>query len=405
VIAERPFIGTSLRTARRITAFAFLLSSSFAVSAVILHALSGGAPRVGLQTVDVLAWATGALTYAVVGVVVAWRRSSNTVGWIFLLIGLLGTSGVLGVSYATFAAATGAPGGAIAAWYSSCELAIGTGFILIVFLLLFPTGRLPSRRWIPVLGVGLVGIGLTTIGLALSPGELIAFPVENPYGLAPAAAPSIWLSRDVGIVFLVVAASAAVASVLMRLLGADRVQRQQLKWMGAAVAVLALGAVVNLIQGGGRTGYGEAAGSFALDCIPVAAGVAILRYRLYDIDRLVHRTFVYAATSASIALTFFVSIVALQPVLRPLTSGSELAVAASTLISFALFQPIRRRVQDSVNRRFDRSRYDAARTLDLFADRLRDEVDLDALRGDLLGAVHTTMSPTHASLWLRERTR
>jgi hypothetical protein len=402
---ERPFIGTSLTTARWVAALAFLFSSSFAVSALTLHALSAGSPRIALQTIDVLAWATGALTYAVVGLVVAWRRSSNAVGWVFQLIGLLGTSGVLGVSYATFAAATGAPGGAIAAWYSSCELAVGTGFILIIFLLLFPTGRLPSRLWIPVLGLGFVGIAFTTIGLALSPGELIAFPVENPVRVAGAAAPAIGLVRDVGIVFLVVAAIAALGSVVVRLLSADHVERQQLKWMGAAVGVLALAAVVNVVQGTGRTGFGEAGSSLALDCIPVAAGIAILRYRLYEIDRLVHRTFVYGATSAAIALTFFASIVALQPVLRPLTSGSELTVAASTLLSFGLFQPIRRRVQDAVNRRFDRSRYDAARTLDLFADRLRDEVDLDALRGDLLSAVHTTMSPAHASLWLREGTR
>jgi len=135
--------------------------------------------------------------------------------------------------------------------------------------------------------------------------------------------------------------------------------------------------------------------------LPVAVAVAILRYRLYDIDLLINRTVVYGATSAAIALTFFVGILALQAPLVPLTSGSELTVAASTLISFALFQPIRRRVQDAVDRRFDRARYDAARTLEAFADRLREEVDLDALRGDLLTAVERTMAPAHASVWLR----
>jgi hypothetical protein len=137
--------------------------------------------------------------------------------------------------------------------------------------------------------------------------------------------------------------------------------------------------------------------------LPIAVAIAIFRYRLYDIDVLINRTVVYGATSAAIAATFFLGIVALQAVLRPLTSGSELAIAASTLVSFALFQPIRRRVQDGVNRRFDRSRYDAVRTLDTFADDLRDEVDLDALRSELIGAVSRTMSPAHASLWLRER--
>jgi hypothetical protein len=137
--------------------------------------------------------------------------------------------------------------------------------------------------------------------------------------------------------------------------------------------------------------------------IPIATGLAVLRYRLYDIDLLINRTLVYAATSAAIAAMFFVGIVALQALLRPLTNGSELAIAVSTLISFALFQPVRRRIQKTVDRRFDRSRYDAARTLDAFADRLRDEVNLDALREDLLVSVQQTMAPAHMSLWLRER--
>ena len=139
-----------------------------------------------------------------------------------------------------------------------------------------------------------------------------------------------------------------------------------------------------------------------MDLIPISVAIAILRYRLYDIDLLIKRTLVYGATSAAIAVTFFLGVVALQRALTPLTSGSELAVAASTLFSFALFQPIRRRVQDAVNRRFDRSRYNAARTVDGFADQLRDEVNLDELRVDLLGAVQLTMAPAHVSLWLRK---
>jgi hypothetical protein len=143
----------------------------------------------------------------------------------------------------------------------------------------------------------------------------------------------------------------------------------------------------------------------SLASIPVWLAIAILRHRLYDIDLLIKRTVVYGATSAAIAITFFLGLVGLQPVLRPVTSGSEWAIAASTLVAFALFQPIRRRVQGAVDRRFDRSRYDAARTLDAFADDLRDEVDLDALRSELLGAVSRTMSPAHASLWLRDHAK
>jgi hypothetical protein len=150
-------------------------------------------------------------------------------------------------------------------------------------------------------------------------------------------------------------------------------------------------------------GLGPAIALLAIDLIPISVAIAILRYRLYDIDLLIKRTLVYGATTAAIGVSFFVGLVALQAGLRPLTSGSEVAVAASTLFSFALFQPIRRRVQDAVNRRFDRARYNAARTVDSFAD--RDEVDLIELRADLLGEVQLTMAPAHVSLWLRERPR
>ena len=143
----------------------------------------------------------------------------------------------------------------------------------------------------------------------------------------------------------------------------------------------------------------------SLASIPVWLAIAVLRHRLYDIDLLIKRTVVYGATSAAIATTFFLGTVALQAVLRPLMSGSELAIAASTLVSFVVFQPIRGRIQVAVDQRFDRSRYDAARTVDGFAERLRDEVDLDQVRADLLSSVQQTMAPAHTSLWLRAQSR
>jgi hypothetical protein len=152
-------------------------------------------------------------------------------------------------------------------------------------------------------------------------------------------------------------------------------------------------------------GLGTLVAAVALDLIPISVAIAILRYRLYDIDRLINRTVVYAVTTAAIGVTFFGGVVVLPALLRPLISSSEIAVAVSTLVCFALFQPLRSRVQNAVDRRFDRSRYDAVRTLDAFSVRLRDEVDLDSVRGELLDAVGATLSPTHASLWLRERAR
>jgi hypothetical protein len=139
----------------------------------------------------------------------------------------------------------------------------------------------------------------------------------------------------------------------------------------------------------------------AFACVPVAIGIAILRYRLYDIDVLIRRTLVYGATTGAIALAFFGGIVVLQAVLRPVTSGSELAVAISTLASFALFQPVRGRIQRAVDRRFYRAKYDAEHTVDAFAARLRDDVDLDSVRVELLDAVTDTLQPAHASVWIR----
>jgi hypothetical protein len=177
-------------------------------------------------------------------------------------------------------------------------------------------------------------------------------------------------------------------------------ERQQLKWLAYWAALLVASIVVNVAATNQVT---VALTNLVISGLPITVAIAIFRYRLYDIDLLIKRTFVYGATSAAIAATFYLGIVALQGLLRPITLGSELPVAASTLVSFALFQPIRRRVQGAVDQRFDRSRYDAARTVDAFADRLRDEVDLDALRAELLGIVSRTMSPTHASIWLKDR--
>ena len=402
--AERPFIRTNIATARWVAALFGVVASVFAVSALVLDALLGNAPRLALQTADVVAWATGALTYALVGVVVAWRRPGHAIGWLFLLIGVFGTSGCLGVAYTALAVLTGSPGAEIAAWYSSCEYVIGSGLILNVFVLLFPTGRVPSPRWTPVLASGLLGMFLTTLGLGFYAGQLIAFPLANPFGLADASEAIVSIGA-LGVALQFVAACAAIASVGVRLVRADRVERQQLKWMGAAVFIVIAGAVVVGAEGISRRAFGQAVGSLALNCIPIAAGIAILRYRLYDIDLVVNRALVYGGTTALIGGVFFGGVVILQTLIAPFTSGNEIAVAGSTLGSLAVFQSLRSRVQHIVDQRFYRSRYDAARTLDEFSVRLRDEVDLGAVHDHLLDAVGQTMQPATASLWLREQAR
>jgi hypothetical protein len=193
---------------------------------------------------------------------------------------------------------------------------------------------------------------------------------------------------------------------VVRFRRAHGIEREQLKWILYAATVVGIGLVAQIpisiaMAPDAAANASNAIATSAFACVPVAIGIAVLRYRLYDIDVLIRRTIVYGATTGAIAVAFFGGIVVLQAVLDPLTSGSELAVAASTLLSFALFQPLRRRFQSAVDRRFYRSRYDAARTLDAFSVRLRDEADLDAVRGGLLDAVRDTLHPADASVWLR----
>jgi hypothetical protein len=197
------------------------------------------------------------------------------------------------------------------------------------------------------------------------------------------------------------------AAILARFRTATGNERQQLKWFAYASSIFLVLLAVSILFPlfSYLAGLGPTLAVMVMDLIPISVAIAILRYRLYDIDRLINRTLVYAVTTGAIALTFFGGVVVLPALLRPIISGSEVAVAVSTLVCFALFQPLRSRVQNAVDRRFDRSRYDTVRTLDTFSVRLRDELDLDSVRGELLDAVGTTLSPTHASLWLRERAR
>jgi len=355
------------------------------------------------------------LTYVVVGVVLTRRLPRHPVGWLLLGTGtffqLSAAAG--GYAWAAFIRAPGTlPLGEVA-------LLIGFAWIpalgcLFLAVMLFPTGRLPSRRWrLPAALVVIVFVLMYAGSLANR-----EFPVRQsffgeggpPLNVASPLAIDASLATLLGylpatplafVVFLI-----PMAMVVARFRAAVGKERQQLKWFVYTSSIMVLSFVVTNVVPGPFSILPllvplEAV--VAINLVPISVAIAILRYRLYDIDVLINRTIVYGATSAAIALTFFLGLVALQGALRPITSGSDLAVAASTLLSFALFQPIRRRVQDVVNQRFDRARYNAARTVDGFADRLRDEVNLVELRTDLLGAVQLTMAPAHVSLWLRER--
>jgi hypothetical protein len=273
-------------------------------------------------------------------------------------------------------------------------------------LVLFPTGRPPSSRWrllIPGLA-GVTALQAVTYALGENPGQTV--PYTRPLVITGADPALSALQVASNVLFGTVMLGALVA-LISRARRARGVERQQLKWVAYSAGVLAAFSPILIAAAATHDSTllvpSSILGGLLFMNVLVSMGIAILRYRLYDIDLLINRTVVYGATSATIVIAFLVGVLTLQALLRSFTGGSELAVAASTLASFALFQPIRRRVQDTVDRRFYRARYDASRTLDNFAKRLSNEVDLDALRSDLLDAVHETMAPASMSLWLRER--
>ena len=393
-------LGRVERVAARLAWSLALLYGLIAGTALLLGPRNGGA----FDDVSITLLFSFA-GYAVVGGLLSTRRPRNPIGWLMLGMSLSGATTVLADQWSIYGLIT-APGSLpapeLAGWVA-LWLAPIAGLINIFLLFVFPSGHLPSSRWRPVVStVAIVAAGVTLLTAFGSPGSQAHPEIVNPFHLSqlrPAfdlLYPASWLS--IGLFVL------AVASLVARYRRALQAERQQLKWIvlaGLFTAVIAVGGAAlegPVIQTPALLGV-------ALLALPAGIGIAILRHRLFDIDLLIKRTVVYGATTTAIAAVFFAGILATQALLRPVTGGSELAIAASTLVSFALFQPMRRWLQDLVDRRFDHSRYDAARALDAFADQLRDEVDLDTLRDDLLGAVRQTMAPSHASFWLRERSR
>jgi hypothetical protein len=352
------------------------------------------------------------LVYVGVGLLLVLRLPRQPVGWLLLAAGMLFQLCFAAQAY-SWAALVRLPGtlplgAAVLVGYAWIP-ALGCLFLAIT---LFPTGRLPSRRWrVPVAFV-VTANALMLVASLVTPQLQVPQPlggqgapptVVNPLVIDGTLAALLGYVNSSPLTYLVYLIP--LAAVLARFRTATGIERLQLKWFTYASSFMILFFVAVAPLFPYLAGLGPPVALIALDLIPISVAIAILRYRLYDIDILIERTLVYGVTTGAIGLTFFSGIVVLQALLRPFTSGSEVAVAISTLVSFALFQPLRSRVQDAVDRRFYRSRYDAARTVDAFSMRLRDEVDLDSVRGELLDAVGKTLSPIHASVWLRDTPR
>jgi hypothetical protein len=349
--------------------------------------------------------------YATLGLVVSTRRPRHPVGWVLIGFGLAGSLQLVAGQYAALAGAADLPGRLSALWASSQVQTVSVA-LLILLLLLFPTGRLPSPRWRPVAWSLVVGVGLSLVSQGLRPRTLSGFPEEtNPFG-APALEPVLGPLEVLAGALVIGGYIGAFASLVVRLRRSHGRERQQIKWFVyvAILGVLAisfLGPLMRLLSnqlpGGYRGVFGALLEPWLLAPIALAITVAaaIVRHRLYDIDRVINRTLVYGLLTALLGVVYAAGVFLLGRLLDPADGQSELAVAASTLAVAALFQPVRRRVQTTVDRRFNRARYDAARTVEAFSVRLQDEVDLDTLSAELLTVVGQTVQPTQASLWLR----
>jgi hypothetical protein len=390
------------------------LSAALTIAGLVLFGL---APRekvpVGLHLEESFPFVFMQLSLCAVGAAVAWRQPRNPIGWLLSAGGLAAGVEFLAAGYMTYGLLSegGLPWADVVSWFWSWGATL-VGLCVLPVLFIFPDGHLRSRQ--ARVGIVLGVLATIAIALVISPraGPMLGIQfAENPFGWREGGRlldVALVIPLALGLTSFALGATA----LRTRYRSANDLERQQLKWLFGGVALWAATfAIVTPTLLSGAIGIavdplipylGRVVAGLGFSIVPVVIGIAILRYRLYEIDMLIKRTVVYATTSGAVAATFLLGILALQGILRPLTSGSELAIAASTLVSFALFQPIRRRIQDAVNRRFDRSRYDTARMLDAFADQLRDEVDLDAVRADLLGAVRQTMAPAHTSLWLRE---
>ena len=346
------------------------------------------------------------LGFAVIGLVLSLRLPANPIGWLYAASGLAWSLNVPGEAWvgdllhdgrplplaAQLNAAVGEP-----LWAPAIALGV------TLPLLLLPDGRLRSRRWRVAVATSVAGAVLS-MAAVLAPGRLTAIPIANPLGLAGPAGVVADTVAQVGAFLHVGSLAAALACLVLRFRSSRGVEHQQLRWVvaGAAGAVAGLLAVVGLLVL--QDSYGVAPGAWlvalalALPCIPVSVAVAVLRYRLWDLDRLISRTVTYGVVTALLVAPY---LLILPAVTRLAGDAGGLAVAATTLAAVALFAPLRRRVQDLVDRRFNRRRYDAARTVEAFAVRLREQVDLDALATELLAVVDQTMQPMGASLWLR----
>jgi hypothetical protein len=387
---------------------ACVLSLALTALSILLLALTAFHPAVPINYywLETTVIAAG---YSTVGALVAPRLHESSIGWLFCAIGF--SFGVVHFSaeyaiYALLARPGSLPWGEASLWVWAWIWVPAIG--LVVFLdLLFPDGKLPSARWRWFAFFSIAAVIVGVILTALSPGPILQLPLRNPLGIE--GLPNVYRMVEAFMYALIVVGA---SSMLLRLRRVGWIERQQIKWFAYATAVAISGIILK------NTVYpmvGEVwvwwAG-FVLTVVglagtPIGMGVAILKYRLYNIDLIINRTLVYGSLTATLVALYFGGVAATEAIFRALTGQEQqpqLALVVSTLVIAALFTPLRRRIQSFIDRRFYRRKYDARKTLDAFSAQLRNETDLNALSDDLVGVVAETMQPAHVSLWLSPET-
>ncbi len=354
------------------------------------------------------------LVYATVGALIASRRPKNIVGWILCAIGFIFAFQSFATAYADYALlarpGSSLPGAVYIASISQSLIGLpALALAATLLILLFPDGRVSDRSFWFVPWVAVGGSVALALWMATEPVSFERYPsISNAFRVGGVPGNALWMLGNAGAVVLFIIFAVTVLSLFVRRANAGVEQRQQIKWFAyAATAVLVCVIFSPLIAWELPLWAGFLVGVVGLSGIPVAVGIAILRYRLYDIDVIINRTLVYGALTTLLAAVYFGGVTATQAIYRTLTGQEQqpqLAIVISTLVIAALFMPLRRRIQSFIDRRFYRRKYDARKTLEAFSAKLRNETDLDALSDDLVGVVRETMQPSHVSLWLRPDT-
>ena len=347
------------------------------------------------------------MNLGVVGAVLTTRRPDNRIGWLLLVAGVFAAAVFVAGEYERFVLAQGGeqgPAFVAAAWVASWAFIPAIGLLVVFLPLIYPTGELPGPRWRVVAAAGIVGVIAGALGAATGPG-----PLDSPGGPTnPVVPPEPLLSviqaaASLGNAIAPVVFLLALASLLLRFRRSRGVERQQITWFLFAAGVAAVLFAISLLPLGAIADLAWALGLVSLAFLPIAIGVAILRYRLYEIDRIVSRVVGYSIVTAVLAAAFAGVVVVAATVLAPVTRSNSLAVAGSTLVVAALFQPVRRATQSRVDRRFDRSRVNAEHVVEAFMAQIREGTDLATIGTILREGVATTLAPASVDIWVRGR--